>query len=105
MSTTPDDAPDPTPASATHEAVLDKHRRSGLRKVADVAGVLVGSLLGDSAGLGGDVVVRDRTDGTELWRLDVGPGEEAAMMLGRVRDDLDRMTVGEFLELHGRGDA
>ncbi|ROR89566.1 hypothetical protein [Nocardioides aurantiacus] len=91
----------PTPASATHEAVLDVHDRPGWRRAADVVGVLVGSALGDSAGLGGDVVVRSRADGSVLWRTDVGPGEEAASMLGRIREDLDRMSVEEFLETRG----
>ena len=49
----------------------------------------------------GDVVVRRRSDGVEELRVPLLPGEDAALALDQVREQLETLGPDEFREQWG----
>lgn len=60
-----------------------------------VSSVATGDVVGPSVG---EAVVRRRADRCSVTRIDAGTEEEAALLLGHVRDQLATLTPEEFRE-------
>lgn len=90
-------------AAEVYDVALDRPDRGRVRRtvdaVLDLAGALVGGLLELSSA--GTVVVRRRTDGVEVLRVDGGPAEETAQLLHHVREQLDTLSAEEFRDRWG----
>lgn len=85
------------PASRHLRAELHERRLRGIRRLVHTLLLLTG----ETTGIGGPsiaelVVVRRDTDGTVI-RTSAGALDEADALLRTVNDDLERMSVEEFL--------
>jgi hypothetical protein len=69
-------------------------RRLALTVAMALAAVVINDLGGPSVG---QLVVR-RRDGTEVLRIDAGNEEEAALLVGHVREQLATLSPDEFRE-------
>ncbi len=74
--------------------------RKAVRRLALAAWVMVSTVVtGDVSGTSvGEVVVRRRSDGQEMMRVDAGAEEEAALLVSHVREQLATLTPEEFCE-------
>ena len=93
----------PLSAAEVYAHRLEPRRRGPLRRV------LLGALdlwCATNGGLleltrAGDVVVRRRSDGVEELRVPLLPGEDAALALDQVREQLETLGPDEFREQWG----
>lgn len=89
---------DERPAREVYDVGLDAKPEVGFVRGLGYAvmGALATLGVGDSIGVPGDLVVRRKSDGRELLRMDAGGEETAAQALGEMRQQLDAMTAAEF---------
>lgn len=85
------------PAARHLSAALHERRLRGIRKAVHLM-LLVG---GEATGLGGpsiaDLIVTRTDTGAPVIRTSAGSLEEADALLRRINDDLEALTVEEFL--------
>ena len=90
-------------AAEVYDVALDRTSRGPLGRVVagalDLAAAAVGGLLELSQA--GTVVVRRRTDGTDVLSLDGDSAEELAQLAEHLRSQLETMSVEEFAESWG----
>ncbi|GAA1837060.1 hypothetical protein [Agromyces salentinus] len=100
----PDVAPTPEPAEPARlhlRAELHERRLTGVRKLLQTTLLLAG----EASGIGGpsiaDLVVLRRATDTAVLRTKAGSLDEADALLRAINDDLDRLSVEEFLDEWG----
>jgi hypothetical protein len=90
-------------AAEEYVAALDRPDRGRARRLVDAGLDIVGAALGGLLDLSsaGTVVVRRRSDGVEVLRVDGGPAEASAQLLHHVREQLDTLSAEEFRDRWG----
>lgn len=88
---------EPVLAADVYTLELVAVRRPWWRRAGFAAYAVVGGLIGDiPLPSRGDIVVRRRTDGSEVLRMDAGADPEAERLLQHVHDHLHHLDVPTF---------
>lgn len=98
--------PDGKSAAEALDIALERRAVSSARRAITIAGSLVASVVG----LAGEdlvreefqIIVRRRDSNTVVMRISAGNGDEAVVMFRRLEADLQRMSVGAFVDEWGK---
>jgi hypothetical protein len=85
-------------AAEVFEVRLEKHEHTGWRRIRVGAWALATAVAQGFVGSPsvGEWVVRHRADGRELFRVDAGDEEEAAVLRAELDRQLEQLTPDEF---------
>ena len=85
-------------AADVYAVSLERHAAQGWRRAGLLAWALLSVMSFGFVGTPsvGEWVVRRRSDGAEVLRLEAGAEEEAAALRGELDDQLARLTPSEF---------